>query len=170
MLKKIIAVLIILIAILGIVIALLKTNTYDIYQDAEHVAASEVLKPTGNKTVYYYYQDTCHFCNSIKDQVTSLEQATQKQKGIDFKLVDMKANENQEIWIDQTDPKYIVDPQELNSVGDIRVAGTPTMLYVDQDGKVIDYKVGAEVFDIMNAANTDFNLQLKFDPSRYGKS
>ncbi len=82
----------------------------------------------------------------------------------------MKASENQEIWIDQTDPKSIVDPQELNYVGDIRVTGTPTMLYVDQDGEVIDYKVGAEVFDIMNTVNTDFNQQLKFDPSRYGKS
>ncbi len=170
MVKKIIAGLLIIAAIMGLMITVLDKGAYNIYKDAAHVSGDEVLEKTGNKTVYYYYQDTCHYCNSIKDQVTNLQQATTKKAGVDFKMVDMKDSKNQTLWIEESDPKYIDDPKELDVVDDIRVVGTPTMLYVDEDGKVIDYQMGAKVFEIMQAANDDFNLGLKFDPSQYGKS
>ncbi len=61
--KKIVTGLLILIAVIGVSLAVLKSNSYDVYEEASHVKTDEVLAPTGNKTVYYYYQDTCHFCN-----------------------------------------------------------------------------------------------------------
>ncbi len=53
----------------------------------------------------------------------------------------MKDNENKAVWVDQDDEKYKTDSKEFNTVSDIRVAGTPTMLYVDEKGDQLNLRL-----------------------------
>lgn len=141
-------------------------NKFNLYTDAAHVNYNEVLDDVETPTIYYYYQDTCHFCNSIKDQVTELYLASEKSSEINLKLVDVKSAENKDAWT--SDSAYDPANYDLSNVENIEISGTPTMILVEQ-GEVVDYKVGADVFDIMENANERYDLGLTFDRSKYGQ-
>lgn len=159
---SLVAILVILIG--GLVFA--TAGKFNIYTDTPHVNYDEVLDDPTTPTIYYYYQDTCHFCNSIKDQVTDLYFATEASDKVNLVLVDMKSSANANAWT--SDPTY--DPQnvDVTDAKNIQVTGTPTMAYVE-DGKLAEYEVGSDVFTLMENINQQFELGLTFDPSRYGK-
>ncbi len=181
--KKIsIFLILIIVVVIGILITI-KINNYDIYKEQEHVQYNEVLTNTNEPTIYYYYQDTCHFCKSIKSQVTDISKIINNTQGINIKLVDMKDPKNNKSWYDwdehnkkygqgtspETNPDYISNPKDMKTYEDIKITGTPTMIYV-KNNQVIDYKVGSDVFDILESVNKEFNLGYTFDRSKYGKN
>ncbi len=181
--KKISIFLILIITTIIISLVVIKVNKFDIYKEQEHVLYNEVLTDTSEPTIYYYYQDTCHFCTSIKSQITDISKIINETEGINIKFVDMKDNKNVNAWYDwethnktygektppETNPNYISDPSKMKTYRDIKVTGTPTMIYV-VDNKVVDYKVGSNVFDILESVNDEFNLGYTFDRSKYGKN
>lgn len=171
--------------LLGVSVLLLgyvSDNTVDIYKTVEKVKYDEVLNAE-KPTIYYYYQDTCHFCNSIKGELTKFNDKVINNDEINFKLVDMKSPSNSNAWYDwdahnkkygkdtpaSKNPNYISDPSKMKAVDDIKITGTPTMIYV-KNQKVVDYQVGKDVFKILNQAIKDANLDLKLDESVYGKA
>ncbi len=162
--KYIVILLLVILAILITSVVATSGMRIDLYEDAEHVNYKQVLN-NNEPTVYYYYQSTCGFCNSIKDQVKSLYLATHETEGIDMKLIDMKADENINAW---GDGEYDPLTADMTNVEDIKITGTPSMIYV-VDGEVTSYKTGLGVFDIMEDVNDEFNLDLTFDRSRYGE-
>lgn len=164
-LKKVIIILVTIVVILTAGLAIVTKTKFNLYTDTPHVKYNEVLDDKETPTVYYYYQDTCHFCNSIKDQVTDLYHATEDRTDINLTLVDVKSSTNANAWggddfdfenADMTDPEQI------------KIKGTPTMIYV-KEGKVVEYESGPDVFTLMENVNQEFGLGLTFDPSRYGE-
>ncbi len=181
--KKISIFLILIIILIAVSLLVIKSNQFDIYKEQEHINYDQVLKEGSEPTIYYYYQDTCHFCKSIKNQITDISKIINNTEGINIKFVDMKDPKNSNAWYDwdshnlkygqgtspETNPNYISDPLEMKTYNDIKITGTPTMIYV-KENKVVDYKVGGDVFDILETVNEEFNLGYKFDRSKYGKS
>lgn len=159
-----------------------KANATDFYQKVDNVKYDTVLS-SNKPTVYYYYQDTCHFCESIKDQVEKFNDLSLKNKQFDLKLVNMKDNYNKAAWYDWdahnkkygegTDPKlnpdYKYNPSSMHKVDDIKVTGTPTMIYV-KDKKVVDYQVGKPTIKLLNNVLSDFGIEPSLDDSNYGKT
>lgn len=166
MLKRFIVILgVILVMLVAVVTVYYKTN-FDLYTDSEKVGYLEVLDDKTTPTVYYYYQDTCHFCNSIKDQVTDMYLAIAQRNDINMKLVDARSSANSGVWGDED---YNYETADLTDPNQIKITGTPSMIYV-VNGEVKMYKSGANVFDIMDQVNEDYGLGLTFDPSKYGKN
>lgn len=180
-------VLILIVLLVGFLISVtliavnLNANVTNIYEEQEHVKYDEVLN-SSTPTIYYYYQKDCHFCNSIKDQITAFVSVVNETEGIDFKMVDLKDNYNQPAWYDwsthnqkytpndaKSNPNYIYEAQKMKKIDDIKITGTPTMIYV-KDKEVQDYEVGGDVFDILEKVNDEFSIGATFDRSRYGQS
>ncbi len=181
--KKISIFLILSIVLIVVSLVIIKLNKFDVYKEQENILYSDVLTDGTEPTIYYYYQDTCHFCQSIKSQITDITKIINKTEGINIKFVNMKDNKNSKAWYDwethnktygegtppEANPNYISDPSKMKTYEDIKVTGTPTMIYV-VDNKVVDYKVGSDVFDILENVNDEFNLGYTFDRSKYGKN
>ncbi len=173
---------ILLLALLGLIALLWVSDAkaFELYTDQEQARYDEVLS-SDTDTVYYYYQDSCHFCASIKDQISDFAQITNEKDDIDFKMVDLGVEENQVAWYDwqthyekygeestiEDNPDYISKPSEIKKIDDIKITGTPTMIYV-QDGQVIEFGVGQDVFAVMEKAKADHNIDYQFDSSQYG--
>ncbi len=180
--KKISLVLILIIFLIFSILGIIKLNTFDIYKEQEHVNYSEVLNES-EPTIYYYYQDSCHYCKSIKSQITDISKIINNTEGINIKFVDMKDSKNTDAWYNwdehnrkfgqntspELNPNYISNPKDMKKYSDIKVTGTPTMIYV-VNNQVKDYKVGGDVFDILEEVNDEFNLGYTFDRSKYGKN
>lgn len=165
-LKNVVIMLVVIVVVLSTGLYIVSSSQYNIYTDAEHVTYDQVLDEKEVPTVYYYYQDTCHFCNSIKDQVTDLYLAMENNDKINMKLVDLKSSKNKDGW--STDPTYDPETVDMTDVNNIKATGTPTMIYV-KNGEVVEYEIGPDVFTLMENVNQEFDLGLTFDPSRYGK-
>ncbi len=180
--NPLIAIIIILLFVSVSVLGYFSVSGTDLYKELDYVKYDEVLTKTEDPTIYYYFQDTCHFCQSIKGEMTKLNEAIPEDSKFSIKLVDMKDPQNTAAWYDwaahekeygkntpATDnPNYISNPSEMKKVEDIKVTGTPTMIYV-KDNKVIDYQVGQKVFDLLDNAISDNGINVKLDPSVYGK-
>lgn len=164
--KKIIGLLVVLIALVTC-FTVISAQNFDIYKDAEKVNYTEMLDDKDSVTIYYFYQETCHYCNNIKDQVSELYLAVEERTDINLVLVDMQTNVNSNAWIKE-DEKGTYDPDsaDLTDLNNFRVTGTPTMVYV-VNGEIISQKAGIDVFEIMNKANTEYDLGLTFDSSKY---
>lgn len=183
--KKLISIILIVLVILTIILAATSraAEKTDLYNTSPSVKYDEVLDLEG-RNIVYYYQATCTYCNSIKDQVTDFAQLLEGE-GVETNLVlvDMVDSYNKPAWYDweshnakygedtspSLNPDYISDPDLMNSIEDIKITGTPTMILVD-DGNVEEYKVGADVFDILEQVNEEEGLNYQFDRSKYGKS
>ncbi len=153
----------------------------DYYNITDNIKYDTVLDLEGTNIVYYY-QSTCHYCNSIKDQMKEFTDLVNDVDGVDVKLVDMLDDYNKAAWYDweyhnntygegtppSDNPDYISDPSQMHEIDDIKVTGTPTMILVE-DGEVIDYQVGVDVFDILEGVADEFNIDYTFDRSKYGK-
>lgn len=162
--KKVIIPLLTLMALLVLTFYALNKDNFDLYTEANHVLYNQVLDDK-EATVYYYYQDTCGYCNSIKDQVTNMYLAAENTEGINVKLVDLKSTKNANGW---ATGDYNPDTADFTNPEDIKVSGTPAMIYV-VDGEVVSYKVGSDVFDILEQVNTEHGLEVELDRSKYGE-
>ncbi len=179
--NKMVVGLLVLLIIIGSAAALIKFQDNKLYRQLESVNYDEVLS-SDVATVYYYYQDTCHFCESIKGEMQKFSDAVNTNDNIEFKLVDMKDPYNKAAWYDwdahnkkygegsspEENPDYKSDPSEMKTIDDIKITGTPTMIYV-KDNQVIDYKVGSEVFDLLDNVINEYNLDVTLDSSVYGQ-
>ncbi len=173
--------LIVLLVILGGAAKYISYQQNALYRSQEQANYDEVLS-SDTPTVYYYYQDTCHFCESIKGEVTKFTDVVNKRDDIDFVLVDMKTAKNQQAWYDwdshnkkygegskpEENPDYISDPAEMKKIDDIKITGTPTMIYV-KDKQVQEYVVGPDVFDLLDVVINEFDLGLDLDETVYGQ-
>ncbi len=164
----------ILISIIGVAVLLLVVinaqteEVFDLYTDAQYVNYNEVLDEKEIPTVYYYYRATCGFCNSIKDQVTNFYLALEDEDNIDMKLIDINRAENKKVLVKD---KENFDPNDLDmsNAENIKIVGTPSMIFVE-NGEVVEYKIGVDLFDIMESINDQYNLRLEFDRSKYSDS
>ncbi len=159
----------------------LSVTEYSIYDDQEKIRYDEILDGE-NPTIYYYYQESCGFCNSIKDQISSYAQITNKTDNLDFKIIDMAADKNNAAWYDwethnetygentdaKLNPDYKYDPADMSTVDDVKITGTPSIIYVE-DGDIKEYGVGIEVFDVLDAVNEEYGIDFEFDRSKYGE-
>lgn len=157
-------------------------SIYKLYDEQESVTYDEILD-SETPTIYYYYQDSCHFCNSIKDQMTEYAQKINATDNLDFKLIDLEASKNANAWYDwathnkiygedtpATDnPDYIYKPEDMHSVEDVKITGTPGLVYVE-DGDIKEYAVGLDIFDVLDKIDKEYNIDMTFDRSKYGKS
>lgn len=162
-------------------IGVIKSQARDVYSELEKVNYDQVLEEE-KPTIYYYFQTTCHFCESIKGELTKFIDAIPDDNPVEVKLVDMRATKNTTAWYDwdahrkkygansdaSANPNYISDPKQMKKIDDIKITGTPTMIYV-KDGQVIDYQVGPDVFKILNNVVEEFDLNVNLDSSVYGK-
>lgn len=164
--KVMITILLTLVIILGAAIGVYNLTNFNLYQDSEKVAYTEVLDDKTTPTIYYYYQETCEFCNSIKDQMTEMARAINANSEINIKLVDMLDLENKDGWGDEN---YDYTTADLTDPSQIKITGTPSMIYV-VDGKVEKYTSGGNVFDILELVNDQYSLGVTLDRSRYGKN
>lgn len=170
----------VLIILLGVALVV-SINNFELYTDATHANYDEVFDESV-PTVYYYYQPDCGYCNSIKDQLTSLYEATESNENVQMRLINLADTTNADGWYDfdalyeeygdsavpTDDPNYITDPALMKTIDDIKITGTPAMIYV-ADGEVVGYAIGKDVFTIMESVNTEFELGLTFDSSKYGE-
>ncbi len=163
------------------VLGYFSVSTPNLYQEVENTSYKSVLD-SDTPTVYYYYQTTCHYCESIKNEMTKFNNAVSENNAIDFKLVDMKDANNQDAWYDwdthnkkfgqntppTANPNYISDPNKMKKIDDIKITGTPTMIYV-KNHQVVDYQVGKDVFKLLNQVISEYKLNITLDDSTYGK-
>lgn len=180
--KKIIIIILSLLCLMFIFLITININKFNLYKDQDHVIYDDIFEEE-NPTIYYYYQSTCHFCNSIKDQISDFAELINEKEGIEIKLVDMVDYKNQEAWYDwdnhdkkygkgtspKLNPNYIYEEEKMKEIGDIKITGTPTMIYV-KNKKVQLYKTGADVFDILETVNKEFDLGYSFNRDKYGKN
>lgn len=83
-----------------------------------------------------------------------------------MKLVDVKSSTNANAWTkdESCDPTNA----DLTDTENIKIKGTPSMIYVE-DGAVVEYQSGRDIFKIMETVNAKYDLGLTFDPSKYGE-
>ncbi len=181
--KKLMIILIIAIIALGggLTIFTKISTANDYYVTTENIKYDTVLEQPGY-TITYYYQSDCHYCNSIKDQMSEFTELIDQTEGVNVKLVDMKDDYNKVAWYDWSshnekfgegtpptvNPDFTNDPALMNDVDDIKITGTPTMI-LTKDDEVLDFKIGGDVFDILEEVRDLFEIDYQFDRSRYGK-
>ncbi len=161
------AVLITLIA--GISIANIQIEKTDFYNNAEHIAAADVFKQDG-RGIYYFYQDDCSHCKAMKPSMSNFYNAI-VDTDVNFYLVDMADKENSAYWYQgedyTTDENFKQNPEDIKSVEDMQIVGTPTMVTID-NGKVTNYGIGGTaIFDILDQYINEFNLNVELDRSSY---
>ncbi len=173
--------LVVLLVILGGAYGILNSQSNSFYRTQATANYDEVLD-SDVPTIYYYYQDTCHFCESIKGEVQKFADVVNERDDVNFVLVDMKTAYNQPGWYDwdahnakygegtspSENPDYISDPKEMKKINDVKITGTPTMIYV-KDHEVQDYQIGSAVFDILNNVIDEFDLGIDLDETVYGQ-
>ncbi len=165
-LKKVVTILLVVLVVMTSGLVIVTKSKFNLYTDVPEVNYTDVLDDVNTSTIYYYYQDTCHFCNSIKDQVSELYLATTENVDINLKLVDVKSAKNAGAWADDgVDPRSL----DMSKAENIQITGTPSMIYVE-DGQVVEYEVGSDVFKLMENVNEQYQLGLTFDPSKYGEN
>ena len=154
-------------------------NATNFYSKVPSVVYDEILD-SPEDAIYYYYQESCHFCNNVKEQVANFAQQLTTIDGIDFKVVDMVVAENQNAWYDWAsheanygagtaatlNPNYKDEASEMNEVDDVKITGTPGMIYV-QDGEIKDYQIGEEIFTTMEMISDKYDLNIIFDRDAY---
>lgn len=179
--KRLLIILTAIIVVLTVGVVYMNFSTFELYADAEHASYDQVFDES-LPTVYYYYQDNCGYCNSIKTQVTDFYEAAEANGKVQVKLINMTYSENADAWYDfdsleetygsdatpADDPYYIRDPKLMVDVDDIKITGTPGMIYV-VDGEVVGYGMGIDSFEIMESVNTEFDLGVELDSSVYGE-
>lgn len=169
--KVIISLVVLLVVLSGSMFAIkVVSDKNSLYNRATVATVDDIFTKDGNN-IYYFYQTTCHYCNNIKGEVTKFYDALEdKNAGIEFNIVDMQDDSNTPEWYDgddyTTDPDYKSDPNNIKSLKDLDIVGTPTMIYVE-DKKVKEYEVGPNVFDLMDTLIKDNNLGITLDPSTY---
>ncbi len=155
---------------------------YSLYNVQERVKYDEILDGD-TPTIYYYYQDTCHYCNNIKPQVKEFASLINETPGIEFKVVDMKDPDNTEAWYDweahdkkygentspTLNPDYKSEASEMKTINDVKITGTPSAVYV-KDGEIVDYEAGKDIFKTFKQVKSEFNIDYTFDESQYNKS
>ncbi len=172
--KKVIISLVVLLVVLSGSMFALKVigEKNSLYNQATVATVDDVFTKKG-KNIYYFYQETCHYCNNIKGEVTKFYNAlNDKETNIEFNIVDMQDDANTGEWYSgddyQNDPDYKSDPKDIKSLDDLDIVGTPTMVYVE-DKTVKEYAVGPEVFELMNTLIRDNKLDITVDSSTYSK-
>lgn len=140
-------------------------NSSNLNKTVPKVKAVDVLD-SKTPTVYYFYQETCHYCNSVKGEVSKFANVTLNTENIDFKMVDMADDINRDSWKEENED---FNYKTVKSGADIKVAGTPAMAYV-VDGKIKDYQEGIAIFDLMKKVIDEYNLGISLNSSVYGKS
>lgn len=168
--------------LIGIIILnLITVSGNQFYANQTSVDYDQVLS-SDTPTVYYYYQDTCHYCDSIKGELEKFTDVVNQRDELNFALVDMQTNKNAAAWYDwdahneiygegsaaSDNPNYITSPTDMHNIDDIKISGTPTMIYV-KDNQVVDYQIGADVFTLLDAIIEEFNLDISLDASVYGQ-
>ncbi|MFV0288225.1 MAG: thioredoxin fold domain-containing protein [Mycoplasmatales bacterium] len=171
-----VALLVIIGASVGVGMQAKKTDLYAIQENVDYDEVLDDAEPT----LYYYYQNTCHYCNNIKPQVKQFAALINKTDGINFKVVDMKDKDNTNAWYDwkthnekygektaaTLNPDYKSEASEMKTVDDIEITGTPSVVYV-KDGIIEDYEVGKDVFKAFDKVEEEFGIDYTFDESQY---
>lgn len=181
-LKNPIIIILIISLFIGIIsIGVINSKSQNIYKELSYASYDEVLD-SKDPTVYYYFQTTCHYCESIKGELTKFVNKIPDESSLELKLIDMKDAKNSAAWYDwdshnkkygnntpaSNNPNYIDNPELMKNINDIKITGTPTMIYV-KDNKVIDYQVGKDVFKLLNKVIDENNIDVTLDDSVYGK-
>lgn len=161
---SIIVVLVVLIGGLASVMIYSSVTADKVYKQANSIKGSEVLSLKG-KNIYYYYQPDCHYCDNVKPDVTKFSDEIKKYD-VGFNVIDMADSKNSDYWYSSDkydnafdDPTYKKTPQEIKSVNDIKIAGTPTMIYAD-GSTVKSVNMGYGVYDVMNYALKDVGSKM----------
>ncbi len=165
--KKIIIGLLLVLVLLVVSMTLIVSTSFDLYKAQEQTASSDVLEDsvnTGASTVYYYYSPTCAHCSDIKPAVTSFAKIVNERDDVNLKLIDTTLDGNGSALA--AEGTFSTDPSEMKESDDIKFMGTPGAVYV-VDGVVVDYQTGSGIFEILNQAKSDFNLEVEFDESVY---
>lgn len=140
----------------------------DMYQEAVKINYTEILNDESGTVIYYFYQESCGYCNSIKEQLTELYLEIYFRSDISLKLVDMGDEANNGAWqTDADDPNLDMLTLNQSTIEDLYIKGTPTMVYV-VEGEIVLYSVGIDVFTVLEKAKEDFELTTEFDQSVYG--
>lgn len=135
----------------------------DLYKNAEHIDASEVLEQDGDN-IYYFYQETCSHCTAMKPSMTEFYDVI-KDTDTNFYLVDMTTDANAAYW--STDSSEAPMVEDIKSNDDLQIIGTPTMV-TTKDKEVTNYGVGGtEIFDILDQYISEYDLDLELDRSEY---
>lgn len=146
-----------------------KAEESALYDESTTATVNDVFKKSG-ENIYYFYQPECHFCNNAKPEVKKFEEALTEKTDIVFNVIDMTQDENKGEWYQgddyTTDKNYKSKPEDIKSLDDLQIVGTPTMLYV-KDNKVVKYQVGSAIFDLMNEVVKEQNLGITLDSSAY---
>ncbi len=145
------------------------------FNEIEEVKYDEILSKEG-KQIYYYYQPTCGYCNKLKPTIVEFYEALEKSKSdVSFNKIDMSKEENFNAWYDweahkekfgdlssdaKDNPDYKFEPKDLVSVEDLKISGTPSLVYVE-DGKIKEFKVGNDDIAIV-LDNIAKNNQIDF--------
>lgn len=167
--KKLIISLGILVGVIVLSIIVIGIAYTDPYEKQPQVQYDEVLTNT-KPTIYYYYQDDCGYCKSIKPQILEMADKANNSGMIEFKFINLGQNKNSVAWYDgedwTTDPNYISDPAKMKTIEDIKITGTPGMI-LTENNEVKQYKIGKDVFDILEEANTTYSLGVDLDREKY---
>lgn len=126
----------------------------DLYEVAPSITYDQIFDDSEGKNYYYYYQTSCSHCQALKLTMTNFYLDLDSSE--DFYIIDMLADENQDAWYDweehaeiygadsndpSQNPNYTSDPAYMQSVEDIEITGTPTLV-VTENGVVTEYLVG----------------------------
>ncbi len=147
------------------------------FEAIKEVQYDDIFTKEGNQ-LYYYYQPNCGYCNKLKPTIvefyTKLEESD---ADLGFNKIDMAKKENLDGWYDWEahhekygdssnnpldNPNYKENPADLLTVDDVKITGTPTILYV-KDNQVQTFEIGNdEITSVLNKLakeyKIDFNL------------
>ncbi len=162
--------LILIVAIGAIVFVTQKENqvknnqdTY-LYDESPNATGEDIFTKDG-KNIYYFYQESCTHCNDAKPNLiefkTKLEQSD---SDVVFNVVDMADVENKDLWYQgddyTTDPNYKDNPQDIKSLTDLQIVGTPTMIYVE-NGVVKNYMLGnPDIYSFLNELGATIGIDI----------
>ncbi len=163
-------VLILVIAIGAIVIVTQKDNQAKkdqdayLYEESSHATGDDIFTKDG-KNIYYFYQESCAHCNDAKPNLIEFKTKLEKSDSdVVFNVVDMAAVENKDLWYQgddyTTDPNYKDNPDDIKTLSDLQIVGTPTMIYVE-DGVVKNYMLGnPQIYSFLNELGAKIGLDI----------
>ncbi len=167
--KKLIGFLVVLLVIISVAIFAVskKADAESLYNIATKVNQDEIFELDGNN-IFYFYQEDCVHCNNMKPSMTNFYNALEG-TDVNFYVVDMAQTDgaNQSLWYQgtdyTTDENYKANPEDIKSLDDLQIVGTPTMLTIE-DGTVTNYGVGgSEIFAIMDKYIEKYDLTVEID-------
>ncbi len=144
------------------------------FSKIEEVKYDQILSKEGDQ-LYYYYQPNCGYCNKLKPSIVEFNDKLNDSINLSLNKIDMSLEENSNAWYDwdkhheqygessdnpQDNPNYKFTPDKLLTVDDVKITGTPTILYV-KDKKIEAFKIGnddilALLSDISKENGIDF--------------